>query len=101
MTAIFPRKTGKSTLFKRLFKKRESSILGHFGEPGVRIVFVLSCVVLSAFLLVRGRAESQRPPLDTSTPDPKGVPRMLIGRTRRVMEQPVRDNSLNELLKRH
>jgi len=66
----------------------------------LRIGALAGCLVLIAVVSLRGASEQPRPPLDTSQPDPDGTPRMRIGQSSNVMEQPVRDASLDELLRR-
>ena len=66
----------------------------------MRMGLLLGCAVLMAVMFLRGRGEPSHPPLDTSPPDPNGSPRPRVGQVRSVIEQPKRDKSLDELLKR-
>jgi hypothetical protein len=61
---------------------------------------LISLVVIFIVWSVYSRPAPSASDLDTSSPDPQGTPRMRIGQARNVMEQPRRDNSLDELLKR-
>jgi hypothetical protein len=100
MMATFPRRIGKSPFKCRLLTKSEEMMAPIPQESKRMLALLLIGIFLFGVWLAPWRTEAEPPPLDLSRPDPSGKPRIRVGQDRSVMEQPVRDHALDELLKR-
>ena len=75
-------------------------MLEQIGKSKPGMALLASCVGLIIFMSLPRAAKTHQPLLGAAAPDPNGTPVPVVGRSSRLLDQPVRDNSLDELLKR-